>query len=411
MRHRTQKASFEGATGDQLAARLDKPAGQIRACALFAHCFTCSKDLFAVSQISDALTARGIAVLRFDFTGLGHSGGEFENTNFSSNVEDLKRAAAWMKSELEGPEIMIGHSLGGAATLAAASEIEAVDAVATIAAPYDPAHVEHLFGEKKRVIEQQGEATVTLAGRTFTIQKQFLDDIRTERIGPKIANLKKPLLIFHSPVDNLVGVDNARKIFKAAKHPKSFVSLDKADHLLTDKQDAHFVGSTLATWASRYIEMPAEPKHPPIEGRADRVRVSEADDGRYKNHIAIGPHYLIADEPEEVGGNNAGPDPYDLLTAGLGACTSMTLRMYSERKDWPLDSVLVELEHDKIHASDCDDCEQDKGKIDRIDRAISLEGDLTTEQKERLLQIADKCPVHRTLHRSNKVVTRLEEDE
>lgn len=405
----SEKITFKGALGEELAARLDRPEGPPRAYALFAHCFTCSKDIFAASRIASALAERGIAVLRFDFTGLGMSGGDFSNTNFSSNVADLVAAADFLRETYEAPDILVGHSLGGAAVLAAAEKIPEAAAIATIGAPADAAHVAHNFGEKICEINENGEAEVMLAGRSFTIKQQFLDDIETSRQRDHIGKLKKALLIFHAPFDEQVSIDNASEIFLAAKHPKSFVSLDDADHLLTRKEDAVYVADVLTAWAQRYIETPAPVEKP--TGQEGSVSVAETGAGKFQQKVEIGPHSFLADEPESVGGMNSGPAPYDWVLAGLGACTSMTLRMYADAKKWPLKGVSVRLEHSKVHAEDCEDCEEKPGaKIDLMTREITLLGDLSDEQRARLMEIADKCPVHRTLESKVRVKTRLADE-
>lgn len=401
---------FPGALGSTLAARLDLPASSPVAFALFAHCFTCSKDTLAASRISGALTAHGIGVLRFDFTGLGSSEGDFANTNFSSNIADLVAAAEWLGRHRQAPQILIGHSLGGAAVLAAAPKVPTARAVATIGAPFDPGHVRHLLEPAITEIEAAGEAEVTLAGRKFRITKQFLDDIATQNTRERIAALRKALLVFHSPRDTTVEIENAAQIFMAARHPKSFVSLDDADHLLTRKEDAAYVAAVLAAWASRYIEQPAT--RPATQTSApDMVTVAETREGRFTQEISVGRHRLRADEPAGAGGDDTGPSPYDLLLAGLGACTSMTLRMYAEQKKWPLERVTVRLKHEKIHAQDCSECETREGRIDRIEREIEVEGDLDETQRARLLEIANKCPVHRTLHSELIIPTRLADPE
>jgi putative redox protein len=390
-----EKIRFPGSRGAALAARLDRPAGPVRAYALFAHCFTCTKDIFAAGRIARGLTEHGIAVLRFDFTGLGHSEGEFANTDFSSNVDDLKAAAAHMRETLGAPSILIGHSLGGAAVLAAAGDLPEVKAVATIGAPFDPGHVGHLFDDHRAAIERDGEAEVTLVGRPFRIRKEFLDDIAEQNQAPRIANLKKALLIFHAPRDAIVGIDNAGLIFQAAKHPKSFCSLDDADHLLSRRADADYVADVLAAWADRYIDPAAAPAADDLP--AGTVQVAETGNGRFQQTVRMGPHRLTADEPESVGGTDTGGTPYDLLLAGLGACTSMTLRLYAERKKLPVDRVTVTLSHDRIHAEDCAACETTDGRIDRIRVGLAIEGDLDADQRARLMEISQKCPVHRTL--------------
>ncbi len=394
---------FPGALGMPLAARLDLPAEAPRAYALFAHCFTCSKESLAATRIGAALTARGFGVLRFDFTGLGGSGGDFANTNFSSNVADLVAAANWLRGAHQAPAILIGHSLGGAAVLAAAHEIPEAVAVATIGAPYEPGHVQHLFADAAPAINANGEAEVTLAGRKFNIRKQFLDDLASQNSQQRLGELHKALLVLHSPRDTYVNIDNAARIFMAAKHPKSFVSLDTADHLLTGKADAVYVAEVLAAWASRYIEVAGAGKAAAAPGV---VTVSETREGKFTQAITAGAHRARADEPVSVGGDDSGFTPYDLLLAGLGACTSMTMRMYADQKKWPLEQVSVRLSHQKIHATDCAECETRDGKVDRIEREIEITGELDESQRARLMEIADKCPVHRTLHSEVSIVTR-----
>lgn len=408
MATRSEKVAFEGAQGDMLAALLDLPSGPPKAYAVFAHCFTCSKDIFAAARISGSLAARGIAVLRFDFTGLGMSGGEFANTNFSSNVADLLQAVAFLRREYEAPSILIGHSLGGAAVLAAAGEVPEAKAVATIGAPADAEHVIHNFHADLSRIEETGEAEVTLAGRSFFIRKQFLDDVRGQNLAARIASLKKALLIFHAPLDQTVGIENAAKIFDAAKHPKSFVSLDNASHLLARKSDALYVAEVLGSWASRYIGAgDEEPEVAPVGG----VTVTETGRGKFQQRVTSGRHHLFADEPESFGGLDSGPNPYDFLSIALGACTSMTLRMYADRKGMELRRISVTVEHDKVHAEDCEGCTRGRdGHIDRFTRSIRVEGGIDPEIKDKLLEIADKCPVHRTLERASVVVTTLKAD-
>lgn len=401
---RTESVNFTGALGDTLAARIDRPTGPTRGYALFAHCFTCSKDLAAARHIATGLAERGIAVLRFDFTGLGHSEGEFANTTFASNVEDLVAAADFMRRELRAPTILVGHSLGGAAVLAAAGRIEEVKGVATIGAPADPLHVLHNFKGDVEAIERDGEAEVELGGRPFRIRRSFVENLRDHRLTDMVSNLRKDLLIFHAPLDETVGISNATEIFVAAKHPKSFVSLDKADHLLTRRADSAYVASVLAGWAERFL--PAV--RPTLRADEGEVVVSDAGDGMFPQWIASGPHHrLRADEPVAVGGTDTGPGPYDLLLAGLGACTNMTLKLYADRKGWRFDRLETRLRHAKIHAEDCAECETREGKIDRIDRVLVIEGAFDAEQRAKLVEIADKCPVHRTLHSEISIVTKL----
>lgn len=405
MAHNSQKMTFTGGSGETLAARLDLPDGPVRAYALFAHCFTCTKDLKAVSRLAGGLTRHGIAVLRFDFTGLGSSEGEFANTNFTSNIQDLIKAADWLRDNHQAPQILIGHSLGGAAVLAAADKIPESQAVATIGAPYDPEHVTANFEAAVCEIKEKGHAEVSLGGRPFVIEKHFLDDISTHNQKEAIANLKRALLIFHAPRDEVVGIDNAELIFLAAKHPKSFVSLDEADHLMHNPDDAVYVSGVIAAWADSYI-VPHNADGTPQEIPEGDVVVWETGAGKYQQHVMVGGHhYFKADEPVGFGGMDSGPSPYDLLLAGLGACTSMTIRMYADHKKLPLDNVTVRLNHEKIHAEDCHECETKNGKIDVIEREVILNGDLDEATRARMLEIADKCPVHKTLHSEIKIVT------
>ena len=408
---KTGKAEFRGQDGQILAARLDVPRGAVRAWALFAHCFSCSKDIHAAQRIAKRLASLGIGVMRFDFTGLGHSEGDFANTNFSSNVADLVAAAHWLREQTGGPDLLIGHSLGGAAVLVAASEIETVKALATIGAPADAEHVIHNFASKIDEIETAGEAEVSLAGRPFRIRRQFLEDVRGAQVRDAAAELKRPLLVMHSPIDQTVGIDNATGLFVAAKHPKSFISLDTADHLMTRAEDAVYAAESIAGWAGRYLP-PLEAQDAPAPAAATEaegpIRVAETGQGRYEVSVEIGRHGFLADEPSGVGGGDTGPDPYELVTAGLGACTAMTLRMYANRKGWPLDRVSVELTHEKDHADDCEHCEKGR-KVDIFQRTLKIEGDLDDDQRARLLEIADKCPVHKTLMEPVMVRTRLSE--
>ena len=403
------KITFVGADKtSRLAARLDLPEGTARAFALFAHCFTCTHNVFAATRIAQRLTAHGIAVLRFDFTGLGDSEGEFANTNFSSNVGDLLAAADWLRAELQAPALLVGHSLGGAAVLAAAKRIPEARAVCTIAAPAEPSHVVRHFQPAIPEIEALGEAEVLLAGRPFRIRKQFLEDIDARKLTDDIARLRRALLVFHSPLDQVVGIDNAGRIFGAAKHPKSFISLDSADHLLSRRDDAAFVADIIAAWGKRYLEA-ADAAQPDVAS-SDAVVVSEAGTGKFAQAISVrGKHQLTADEPEAYGGADTGPNPYEYLTAGLGACTSMTIRMYADRKRLPLQGVKVSLRYGKVHAEDCAECETKQGLLDRIDREIELAGPLDDDAKTKLLEIADKCPVHRTLHSEVWIETKLKE--
>jgi uncharacterized OsmC-like protein/fermentation-respiration switch protein FrsA (DUF1100 family) len=401
-----ERFQFTGAGGQQLAAALELPDREPVAYALFAHCFTCGKDVLAARRIAVALAAKGIAVLRFDFTGIGSSEGDFANTTFSSNVADLVRAADHLRETRKAPAILIGHSLGGAAILAAAAQIPDAKAIVTIAAPSDPAHVTGLFADRVADIREQGKVEVSLAGRAFPISREFIDDIAEHNLMAHVNKLHRALLVMHAPTDDTVSIDNATRIFLAAKHPKSFVSLVDADHLLTRKADAIYVADVIAAWAERYLA-PAAPEQVDASSMAPRnVVVRETRNGRMQQAVTIGPHHLLADEPVAVGGEDSGPGPYDLLLAGLGACTSITMRLYAERKSLPLDRITVTLAHNKIHAEDCAECETKVGMLDQIDLVIGMEGALDAEQRKRLLEIADKCPVHRTLTSEIRIVTR-----
>lgn len=401
-----RKLTFNGSRGFSLAARLELPEATPLAYAIFAHCFTCSKDVFAAARISEALALQGVAVLRFDFTGLGASGGEFANTNFSSNIEDLKLAAAYLREHYGAPQLLIGHSLGGAAVLAVANDIPEVRAVATINAPADTAHVINSLGASVATIERDGEAEVNLAGRKFRIRKDFLDDVRSNQLANKIASMRRPLLIFHAPGDTVVGIENAAKIFTLAKHPKSFVSLDGADHLLTRRADAIYVANVLASWAARYLDVGAQLAKQ-NGGAPDSVIVAETGDGKFQQHVVVGKHVLTADEPIQFGGLDSGPSPYDFLAIALGACTSMTLRIYAAHKGLDLSRITVVVTHGKIHALDCEECEEREGLVDRFERKISIEGGWPPELEAKIIEIANKCPVHRTLEASSVIVTQL----
>lgn len=392
---RTERLQFANANGESLSALIDFPLGKPNAFALFAHCFTCGKDNLAAKRIAERLAMNGIAVLRFDFTGLGTSEGDFADTHFSSNVDDLVAAADYLRKTHQAPAILIGHSLGGCAALAAAHQVPEARCVVTIAAPSDPVHVANLFREQIETIKREGEVEVALAGRPFRIKRAFLNDVTERKLSECLATLRRALLVFHSPTDDLVGIDNASTIFTRAKHPKSFVSLDGADHLLSKKSDATYVANVIAAWAGRYIEQAEERTDADIE--VGTVLVRETGQGKFQQEILSGPHRFLADEPVKVGGLDSGPGPYDLLLAGLGACTAMTIRLYAEHKKLPLTRVSVRLTHNKIHAKDCEDCETVEGKIDRIDRSITFEGALDEAQRARMMEIADKCPVHRTL--------------
>lgn len=400
----TTRFTFPGHSGHALAARLDMPSGPHLATAIFAHCFTCGKDILAARRVAARLASMGIAVLRFDFTGLGHSEGEFSNTDFTSNASDIAAAATALAERGLAPTLLIGHSLGGSAVLKAAPTIAGIKAVATIAAPFDPGHVTHQFAAAIPEIQANGVAEVTLAGRPFKIGNQFIQDVENGALTEAIAAFKGALLVLHGPRDTTVSIDNASQIFLAAKHPKSFVTLDNADHLLTNPADAEYAADTIATWAAHYIPLAAPA--PPIGVPEGIVRVSEADANGFLQDIQSGPkHHVLADEPLAYGGTDKGMSPYGFVTAGLGACTAMTIRMYARRKSWPLTHVAVDVSHGKVHAQDAETT--NKTKVDRFHRTITLTGNLDADQRARLVEIADKCPVHRTLETSSEVITTL----
>lgn len=407
MADKPNKITFTGATGETLAARLDLPLAPPRAFALFAHCFTCSKDILVASRIAAGLAERGIAVLRFDFTGLGQSDGEFANTDFSSNVGDILAAVEWLRQNYEAPKLLVGHSLGGAAILAAAGDVPEAVAVATIGAPAHADHVIHNFAADLDRIEADGEATVTLAGRQFQIRKEFLDNLRGQALLDRVKTMGKALMVLHAPRDDTVGVENASEIFLAAKHPKSFVSLDDADHLVTKRRDAEYAAGAIAALAERYI---GETEKNAKKGDPAVALIEETGFGKFQQSVIVGRHQLTADEPERVGGLDTGPTPYDFLSVALGACTSMTLRMYAERKKLALDKVAVSVTHGKVHAADCEGCDDAvkgrDGKIDRFERSIRISGDFDEATASRLLEIADLCPVHKTLEAGAAVVTK-----
>jgi len=403
---KSEKIRFKNDAGAELAAVIEWPEDeQPQGFALFAHCFTCTKNIAAAVNISRALSRQRIAVLRFDFTGLGESEGEFAATTFSDNVEDILAASRFLAEKHTAPDILIGHSLGGAAVLQAASRIPRVRAVATIGAPYHPDHAMHLFAPSREEIETNGEAQVSLAGRMFTIRKAFLDDLENHDPAEVIRNLDVALLVMHSPRDAVVGIENAADIYKAAKHPKNFISLDPADHLLSRKEDSRYAADMIATWARRYLDVHPEGQTSPeiIDNRVTvRTKI-----GGFRTDMFVNGHALVADEPVSYGGTNLGPSPYDYLQAALGACTGMTVQMYAARKKWPLESVVVRLRHEKIHAQDCVDCDDPGHRIDHFERELEIHGELNDEQRRRLLEIAEKCPVHKTLLGDVSIATEL----
>ncbi len=399
------KTNFKNSEGQELSGKLELPAsGKPHNYALFAHCFTCSKNLNAVRNIVNALTDSGFGVMSFDFTGLGESEGEFADTNFSSNISDLVAASNFMASNYGAPTLMIGHSLGGAAVLVAASQIDSIKAVATIGAPSEASHVKHLIQSKEEEIEREGKAVVDLGGRKFTIKQQFVEDLKAHTVKGVLARMRKSLLVLHSPQDKTVGIENAAEIYTTAHHPKSFVSLDGADHLMTNKADSLYAGRMIASWADRYLHTPE--KEPIMTEAQTVVRIKDKTN-KFLTQIQTGKHMLTGDEPEDVGGEDMGPSPYQLLTSALGACTAMTMRMYADRKGWDISEIRVHLNHEKKHSDDCADCEKSSSKIDHFERLIEIDSQLDDSQIARLLEIANKCPVHRTLEGEVKIETRL----
>ncbi|MEP6260420.1 MAG: bifunctional alpha/beta hydrolase/OsmC family protein [Gillisia sp.] len=400
------KVSFKNSSGHDLIGYLELPLDQKpHNYILMAHCFTCDKNFHGVRNISKALTIKGFGVLRFDFTGLGESEGDFADSNFSGNVEDLIAAANFLKDEYKSPTMVIGHSLGGAAAIFAAALLPEVTALATIGTPSSLSHVTHLLSDGLEKIKNTGEATINIGGRPFIIKKQFLEDLETKDLQKVMAGLRKSILILHSPQDTIVGIKNAEELYKAARHPKSFISLDGANHLLSKKEDSHYVGELIGTWAYRYLEIPQIP-----QPQTSHEVVAQLDEeNKYTTYMKSGNHRFIADEPTSFGGNDYGPSPYDFLSAALAACTSMTLHMYARRKKWPLALVETHVDHSKNHAEDCEHCEEPTAKIDTFERAISITGDLDEKQMAKLLEIADKCPVHKTLHQKVQIKTRYKD--
>ena len=396
---------FSGSDGAKLSGRLHLPGGPPKAYALFAHCFTCSKDLGAARRITEKLADAGYGVLRFDFTGLGESEGDFAETHFSSNVGDLLKAAAFLREQYRAPQLLVGHSLGGAAVLAAAAEVPECRAVATLAAPFDPAHVTHLLGQAQETIEREGEAEVVLAGRSFRIRREFLDDLRKQEPRARIGKLGRALLVVHSPQDDTVGIENAQMIYEAARHPKSFLGIDGANHLLTRREDAAYVADVLASWATRYLE---DERGPQPRSPGGKVLATRSGEGLYVE-LQAGRHSFASDEPQSLGSGDRAPTPYDLLLGSLGACTAMTLELYARRKGWPLRAVHVELQHSQEHLHDCEGCEEKPLRIDRIQRILSLEGNLDEAQRDKLRAMADRCPVHRTLEGEIHITTRFDD--
>ena len=392
--------------GHKLQAYLELPANQKpNYYAIFAHCFSCTSTLSAVKNISRALTNHGFGVVRFDFTGLGRSEGEFAESHFSGNVDDLLAVDAFMKINYEAPGLLVGHSLGGAAVIVAASKLENIKAVATIGAPASVSHVTHLFSHDIKEIKEKGEVEVNIGGRPFRINEEFVNDFSKTDLSVIIKELRKPLLVLHSPFDKIVGIENAHKIYHDAMHPKSFVSLDDADHLLSQSKDSLYAGNMIGTWVKRYFE-PIDNKMISTKGEQLVAHLNLMEDN-FTTSIQTSKHTLIADEPESVGGDDFGPSPYDFLSAGLAACTVMTLRLYAERKKWDLQEVYAYISYSKKHSDDLNIDVDSPTRFDHLSKRLKFVGDLDDKQKQRLKEIASKCPVHRTLQSQIIIETEL----
>lgn len=399
-----KKISFENGEGIKLSATLELPVDRRpHNFAIFAHCFTCNRNFAAVRHISSSLAEKGFGVLSFDFTGLGQSEGDFSNTNFSSSVDDLIAAAEFLRKNYQAPTVMIGHSLGGAACLLAAARLDEIKAVATIGSPSDPGHVKSLLNDRITEINEKGSASISIGGRPFLIKRQLLDDLEGQTLLEAVREMRKAFLFMHSPQDLTVDIGHAGSLYQAAFHPKSFISLDGTDHLLSKKADATYVGHLIAAWAHRYADINADKEL----STQSQIVAHLGNEERFTTRIKAGNHQIISDEPESFGGNAFGLSPYQLVASGLAACTAMTLRLYAERKKWQLREVYVHVSHEKSHAEDCLNCESATSKIDKFVREIELIGDLDSDQRLRLLEIADKCPVHRTLENAAQILTTL----
>ena len=397
----TESLTFTNRDGRQLAGELDLAQGREKACAVFAHCFTCGKDLASHRRISRALTENGFSVLRFDTTGVGESEGAFAEKTFSTNVTDLLSAMDVLADKRQEPQLLVGHSLGGAACVFAAAERPSVNALATVATPDDLTHLKTRLPDAMDEVKTNGSTTINLGGSDIELGRPFVESLEEADLSKQLREINCPLLILHSPEDRVVGIESAAKLYRAARHPKSFICIDGADHLLSGQEDPRFAGRTIGLWAERYVQVDE-----PADERKDRGTVTvHTGRDQYYTELTAGPHELVADEPTSSGGTDRGPTPYEFLASGLGACTSMTLRMYADRKEWPLEGVTVELKHERIHAEDCERCETEEGQVDHITRTVKLEGDLTEEQRKRLIEIAEKCPVHRTLTSETVVET------
>jgi uncharacterized OsmC-like protein/pimeloyl-ACP methyl ester carboxylesterase len=402
---KSTKLKIVNRKGLTLNAHLELPANQKpNYYAIFAHCFTCSSSLSAVRNVSRALTQDGFAVVRFDFTGLGRSEGEFADSHFSANVEDLLDVHGYMAEHYDAPSLLVGHSLGGAAVLVAASKIEAIKAVATVGAPATVGHVKHLFSHQVEDIKDEGNIEVNIGGRPFVINEDFIAEFNKTDLPAIVKNLRKPLLIMHSPFDKIVGIENAEQLYHKAHHPKSFVTLDGADHLLTEEKDSQYVGDVIGTWAKRYFPK-VENGMLNTEGEQLVGHLNSIEDN-FTTSIQTKNHSFIADEPLSIGGSDFGPSPYEYLNAALASCTVMTLKLYAERKQWDLKEVFVYVSHSRKHSDDLQvDVEKPK-YLDHISKKLKFVGNLDAKQKERLKEIASRCPVHKTM--TSKVIFETE---
>lgn len=406
---KSQLIKIANRNNEMLSAIIERPPVSTQGkMAVLAHCFTCGKNLRAARFISDSLVSRGFTVLRFDFTGLGQSSGDFAQTSFTANLDDLVSVATWLTENEQPPTLLVGHSLGGAAVVHAAANIPSVRAVATVGAPFDPAHVSHLFPLGAEELADEDTVDLNLGAHPVKISGHFVRDLQQHNASEVARNLRCALLVMHSPIDAIVGVDNASSLFTAAKHPKSFVSLDNADHLLTKEADARYAGETIAAWAGRYLTTAASTVETEEQGVA---RISNEEG--FTTQMLFGGHAFLADEPQSLGGENLGPSPYDLINAGLGACTAMTLKMYARRKNIPFDDITVHLNHKRRRVDDVEACmagevdADQQGNFDQFERLIEITGNVTDEQRQRMLEIADRCPVHRSMERRSTIITKL----
>jgi uncharacterized OsmC-like protein/pimeloyl-ACP methyl ester carboxylesterase len=393
---KSTKLNIKNDKGFTLHAYLELPANQKpNHYAIFAHCFTCTSSLSAVKNISRALTNYGFGVVRFDFTGLGKSEGEFADSHFSANVEDLIAVSDYMFSNYKAPSLLIGHSLGGAAVISAAAKLENIKAVATIGAPATISHVTNLFSHGIDEIKDKGEVEVNIGGRPFKINNEFIDDFSKTDLLSIVKNIRKPMLILHSPTDTIVGIKNAEQLYQQAHHPKSFVSLDNADHLLSKSEDSNYAGNMIGVWVQRYFNAQEnemlETKGEQLVGHLNLL------ENNFTTSIQTKKHTMIADEPASAGGDDFGPSPYEYLNAGLVACTAMTLKLYAQRKNWDLQEVFVYVTHSRKHSDDLGIEVNKPSYLDHISKKLKFVGNLDETQKQRLKEIASKCPVHKTI--------------